>query len=296
MKMIQHPYISENITVQKMQGDFNYVVIDNLLKEDVYEIMCKKFNTYISRCPGARGVVDDGGHFYDALIYGMKPQDCVDGYDFFITQEWYDFIKNIFDIELNQYIAYTLHYHKGSPENPSKDGWPHTDLNIVSVVNDYNTNLRLTSSGGCNYADNTFDRQPDTKKCIRSIALLYYFNNKSPLEENDGGGTNIFSDYDSNSLIQEIKPINNRVFAFEVSPKSYHAFKGAKFDRSAIVQWFHSSPSYILKRNINLFKSERSRKGLPFFEYWQHKNVWEVDRDPEYSKYFDIPYYDLIKS
>ena len=294
MNIIDHPYISENIKIEKFKEDFNYIVIDNLFKDNYYGMMCSKFNTYISRCPGARGVVDDNGNAYDALIYGMTPPDCIDGYDFFISKQWYDFISNIFDIELNEHIAYTLHYHKGSPESPSRDGWPHTDLNIVSVIDQPDENLKLT--GGCHYADNTFDKQPHTKKCIRSVALLYYFNNKSPLEEDDGGGTSIFRSYNKDSFIKEIKPVNNRLFAFEVSPKSYHAFKGAKFDRSAIVQWFHSSPSYILSRNIDLFKSERQKNNYSFFEYWQHTNPWEADRDPDYSKYFSIPYADLLKS
>lgn len=294
MQLTERPYISENIKIQKFTEDFNYIIIDNLLRDDIYHNLCSKFNTYISRCQKPRGVVDDSGNSYDAYIYGMKQEDCVDGYEFFASKNWHDFISDIFDIELNEHIAYTLHFHKGSIEKPSKDGWPHTDLNIVSVIDSPDKSLKVTS--GCNYADNTFDAQPHTKKCIRSIALLYYFNNKSPLEQNDGGGTDIYKSYRKDSFIKEIKPLNNRLFAFEVSPKSYHGFHGAKFDRSTIVQWFHSSPSYILKRNLDLFKSERLKNGMPFFEYWQHKNAWEADRDPDYSKYFDIPYSELIKT
>lgn len=286
-------YLSNQLNIQKFSGLFNYIIIDNFLKKEYYDMICSKFNTYISRCPGSHGVVGDNGNVYDALIYGMKPEDCTTGFDFFISKRWYNIIKSIFNLELNQHIAYTLHYHKGSPENPSKDGWPHTDLNIVSVIDSPDKNLKLT--GDCNYADNTFDQQPHTKKCIRSIAVLYYCNNKAPLEKGDGGGTSLFENYNKNSFIKEIEPINNRLFAFEISPKSYHAFKGAKFDRSAIVQWFHSSPSYILKRNIDLFKSERLQKNTSFFEYWQHTNAWEADRDPDYNKYFDIPYSELIK-
>jgi hypothetical protein len=288
-----HPYISENIQIQKFNSPFNYVIIDNFFKDDIYFQLSEKFYEYISRTNRPNGQTGDSGGFYDAFIYGLQGYDCNHGYDFFLSKEWHQFNSNLFSIELNEYIACTLHYHQGSKENPSKDGWPHTDLNIVSVLDDQNKELKLV--GGCDYTDNTFDAQPHTKKCLRSIAALYYFNNKLNLEDGDGGGTDIYSTYSKESFIEEVKPINNRMFIFEIGPKSYHGFHGAKFNRSAIVQWFHSSPSYILKRNFSLFKSERLDKGSSFFEYWKEKNAWEVDRDPDYSKYFDIPYSELCK-
>jgi len=124
--------------------------------------------------------------------------------------------------------------------------------------------------------------------------MLYYFNNKNTLQEGDGGGTGVFRTYDMNSLVKEVKPINNRLFAFEISPKSYHGFIGAKFDRSAMVSWFHSSPSYMVKRNLDLYK-ERFRQNGEVFEYWKKDNRWTLDMDPDYNKFFDKPYNELFK-
>lgn len=288
-----HPYISKDIKIEKFNSPFNYALIDNVFREETYQKLSEKFFEYISRVHRPSGKVGDSGGFYDAFIYGLTPKDCVDGYDFFVSTEWHQFVSKLFDIELNEHIACTLHYHQGSKEHPSKDGWPHTDLNIVSVLDSDNKQLQVVH--GCDYTDNTFDAQPHTKKCIRSVAVLYYFNNKPVLDPDDGGGTDLYRGYEKESFIEEVRPFNNRIFIFEISPKSYHGFHGAKFNRSAIVQWFHSCPSYILKRNFDLFKSERLDKNTPFFEYWKSKNAWEVDRDPEYSKYFNVPYDQLLK-
>jgi hypothetical protein len=129
---------------------------------------------------------------------------------------------------------------------------------------------------------------------MRSVAMLYYFNNKNILEEKDGGGTGIYKSYKSYSLVKEVKPINNRLFAFEISPISFHGFIGAKFDRSSIVSWFHSSPSYIVNKNLDLHKQRFMQNG-EVFEYWKKDNRWRLDMDPDYNKFFNQPYNELFK-
>jgi hypothetical protein len=124
--------------------------------------------------------------------------------------------------------------------------------------------------------------------------MLYYFNNKNDQKQGDGGGTAIFKDYNSNSFIKEVKPINNRLFAFEISPKSYHGFVGAKFDRSAMVSWFHSSPSYMVKRNLDLHKQRFMQNG-EVFEHWKKDDRWTLNIDPDYNKFFNQPYNELFK-
>lgn len=282
-----HPYISKNVSIKKYRDPYNYVVIDNLLNEEVYDKICKKSPEYISRISNPMGTVGDTGLVYNALIYTIKKEDCVDGFDFFGSKFWQDFVSKTFDIKFNQHNAYSLHWHKGSPESPSKSGWSHSDLSVCSVIDDPSLDIKFI--GDCDYADDTYNLQPNTTKVMRSVAILYYFNNKSTLESNDGGGTAIYKSYDKNTYVSEVKPLNNRVFMFEICPKSYHGFVGAKFDRTAIVHWFHSSPSYIVKRHEKLFK-ERYKSGLDFFEYWKKKDRWALDMDPEYYNYFDLPF------
>jgi hypothetical protein len=183
-----------------------------------------------------------------------------------------------------------LHFHKGSPEKPSKDGWPHLDLSICSAIDDLFKPIKLI--GDCDYADDTYDLQPHTRKIMRSVAMLYYFNNNQ--QEEGGGGTAIFKNYNNDSLIKEIKPNNNRLFAFEICPKSYHAFVGAKFDRSAMVSWFHSSPSYIVNKNLDAYKQRFAEIG-EIFEHWKNNNRWTLDMDSDYNKFFDKPLNEVFK-
>ena len=49
--------------------------------------------------------------------------------------------------------------------------------------------------------------------------------------------------------MHKVEPLNNRLLAFEISPKSWHAFaSNIKNHRNALVMWFHSTPDYMLKR------------------------------------------------
>jgi hypothetical protein len=288
--LISHPYVSTDIKIEKFTDPYSHIVIDNLFKPEIYQKMCDKFNTYISRVENPHGKVGESGLSYDALIYTMKEEDCIEGYDFFKFKLWQTFVSNIFDIEFNQHMAYSLHFHKGSPEKPSQDGWSHLDLSICSAIDNLEKPIKLI--GDCIYADDTYNLQPNTRKIMRSVAMLYYFNNNQ--EEENGGGTAIFENYNKDSLVKEIKPNNNRLFAFEISPKSYHGFVGAKFDRSAMVSWFHSSPSYIVNKNLDAYKQRFAKIG-EIFEHWKKENRWRLDMDPDYSKFFDKPLNEVFK-
>lgn len=287
-----HPYISPDIKIEKFSEPYNHIIIDNFFKPEVYQKMCDKFHTYISKVEKPFGLIGDSELNYDALIYSMEQKDYSEGYDFFKFKLWQDFISNIFDTVLNQHMAYSLHFHKGSIEKPSKNGWPHADLGVCSAID--NPQIPVKVGGDCNYADDTHNLQPHTRKVMRSVAMLYYFNNKNDQKEGDGGGTGVFTSYDSNSFVKEVKPTNNRLFAFEISPKSFHGFVGAKFDRSAMVSWFHSSPSYIVSKNLDLYKQRFIESG-DIFERWKKNDKWTLDMDPDYNKFFDQPYHELFK-
>ena len=92
-----HPYISPDIKIEKFTDPYPHIVIDNLFKPEIYQKMCDKFQTYISRVEKPYGQVGDSGNTYDALIYGMREEDCIEGYDFFKLKLWQNFISNIFD-------------------------------------------------------------------------------------------------------------------------------------------------------------------------------------------------------
>jgi len=281
---IDHPYISKSLKVELFNEPFNHVVIDNFLKDEIYEKISKKFPSIISRASQYKDQKNATSQ-YEGYITGLGPADCADGYDIFSSLEFKEYVSSLFNIQLNQYIAPSAHFHK----SPSKDGFSHRDLVICTFKKN---NANIAFHGGCEYTDDSSICSNDKIKVIRSIAFLYYLNNPKDLSESQqyiGGGTAIYGSYGEKNKIKEIAPINNRLFIFEMSYNSYHAFIGANFDRSSIVSWFHSSPAYFLKRHFNKYL-EMKTNNQRLIETWRQRKpeeYWNIENDPEYSNYFN---------
>lgn len=281
-KPMVHRYESSHIDIKKFTSPFRHIVIDNLFNDEIYQKLCDKFPSFISRTKPYKdqpGATSD----YEGYISGLGLSDLTDGYDFFASKDLQSFVEKEFDIKTNKYISPSAHFHKA----PSKNGFIHRDYNICSFM--YNKGDAFMTTGGVAYTDDT-KYNTDSVKVIRSIALLYYLNNKND-ESSIGGGTGIYSGYQG-ELIKTIEPKNNRLFIFEMTYNSYHAFIGANFDRSAVVSWFHSSPAYMINRHWKFF-----RKYSNLIERWSRKNeneYWSIENDPEYYKYFNKPLKDLI--
>lgn len=271
-----HPYVSDKASIEIYHQPFDHIVINNLFRDDIYQQISDNFMSTISRTKPYKDM-PGAVHGYEGYIYGMKKQDCINGYDFFISDIWRNFNMITFGILLNKYTALSTHWHKA----PSKPGFIHNDCNICSVMDEPDD---CVLTGNCVYSDDTDVRQPDSIKMTRSIAILFYLRNS--IQKLNDGGTSIYTNYKFHSKIKEIPPINNSVFVFAVGPKSYHGFTGASFDRSAVVQWFHSSPAYILHKYLPDFK-ERQRKNQNIFERWQPSMpIWDIRKDPQYNKLF----------
>jgi len=245
-KFKSHPFISEKASLEIYSDPFPHIVIKNLLKDNIYESLSKDFKKYIDATPKF-GKIGDTNVTYNAKIYSIKEDDCKNGYEFFVSPFWKDFVSFLFKIEFNQHIAYSLHYH----EPNTSDGHPHKDLSICSAITDNSKKVKIT--GDCIYADDSKYKQPHTEKIMRSVAGLYYFNNDTDGSDEMGGGTAIYKNYDY-ELEKIIQPINNSFFMFQIGPKSFHGFKKSKFYRSAMVQWFHSNLEYYIRTNRDEFK------------------------------------------
>lgn len=277
--------ISEDIQVEWHEIPFRHIILRNVFKPEVYDSLCALFPHYISRCARPHGAVGSEGLFYNALIYGMQDADCVGGYEFFVWKGWQDFISSAFQRPFNNHTAYSLHFHAGSPQAPSQSGWAHLDLSVCSMAGRPAAEDRLAIIQGVEYADDTWSAQPWAPKALRSVAMLYYFNNPQG-PECQGGGTVV---YGADRSRQQVIPAeNNSLFAFEIGPDSWHGFEGANFDRCAMVQWFHSSPSYIVSRHLPRFQAMWRQEGR-IFEHWKKENLWTLEHDPDYPRYFSAP-------
>lgn len=292
-KLKSHPFVSDDVFLNIYEKPFKHIVIDNLFKPEIYEKISKKFLEYIARQKNPHGQVGKNpNNFYNAFIYGLKSEDFIEGFEFFIDIFWKDFLSEIFNTIYTQHTICSCHFHAGSIEKPSKDGWIHKDLSICSAMEDPSQIIK--NMDDCEYADDS-NQQIFSKKVIRSVANLFYLNNKKNPVEEDGGGTGVYASYKNKDIVKNILPINNRLFSFEISPLSYHAFIGAKFDRSAIVQWFHSVPPYYVYKHLDKFK-EQWKKQNRIFDRWKDKDLWNLEQHPEYSNYFNKPIIEILNS
>jgi hypothetical protein len=273
-----HPHESKYLSIQKFNHPFNYIIIDNLFNQNIYNQLCNKFPSFIARTipykdqPGATSN-------YEGYIAGLSIKDLTDGYEFFASKELKNFIDKQFNIETSWHIAPSAHFHKA----PSKNGFVHRDMTVCSFakINSQN-NEEFITSGGVVYTDDS-NTNPNSIKLMRSVAMLYYLNNDDSISSS-GGGTGIYANY-SGDLVYNVEPKNNRLFIFEICSNSYHAYIGANFDRSAVVSWFHSSPAYIAHRHLDQFRNNPN-----LFEKWTKRpdnEYWSIKEDPEYSKYFE---------
>lgn len=291
-----HPYISKDVKVKAFKNPYNILILDDLFKEDIEDQISIKFYKLISKVKKPFGEVGEkSGLIYNAWIYGLYEEDCTEGYDFFVSKEWKNYIEKTFSLNLNQHIAYSVHYHLGNKFKKSESGWAHSDSSFCSAIDDPNKEWKISGKDH-EYADDEEEKK-DSKasKIARAVAVLYYFNNKKKFGLNDGGGTEIFGK-DREEALFEVEPKNNRALVFEINPLSYHGFKGANFNRSAIVHWFHTSPVEWVHRNMDLLKEKM--KLMPtasLVDRWKKGELWRLDNHPDYKKFFNKSYEDLIK-
>jgi hypothetical protein len=162
------------------------------------------------------------------------------------------FLGNVFSISLNENLMLGLHRHN-PPSNP---GWVHTDFTIVSFPNippNFGEQRIFIAGPDIVYADDSKSRQPNSIKTARAIACIYYIANPE-WNPSMGGETGIFDGVEK-KLVARIPPKNNTLFAFEVTPSSYHTYLGSKtIQRNSFIWWYHADPRYLLRRNASNYR------------------------------------------
>jgi hypothetical protein len=280
--------INKNLSINYYENPYNHIVIDNLFSDEVYEELCDAFPSFIARSNKPYGESDSATSKYEAYITGLSLEDCLNNkyYDIFISSYLQKFLTSIFNTCTNNYIASSAHWHM----SPSKSGFVHRDFAVCS----FQKSNSIMLSDKYDYTDDSDTGGEVVEKTMRSIVLLYYLNNPIDIENYTGGGTGVYSSF-KGGLIKEVRPKNNSLFAFEITPESYHAYVGANFNRSAIVQWYHSSPAYMLHRHWGKVK-EFHQAHKRILDTWRPRNnYWKFENDPEYNKYFKDSIENMLK-
>lgn len=218
---------------------FRYVIFNDLFSDEFVESIKNEFNDVLSR-----GLHEEhGDHFgkfehYSAHGYTISPKD-ESLYSLSTSLEFKKFINGFFQKKLTNNVMASLHHHA---KVNSGNGYVHNDYNLCSFQ--INDGLGIINQDG---SVKYFGKNSENI-AVRSIALIYYFNN-DPYEEGDGGGTGLYLPDNFENPVKVIEPYENRLFAFDITPYSYHAFQNnVKHLRNSYIMWYHSPLDWTEKK------------------------------------------------
>lgn len=228
---------------------FRYIVIDNFFKQEFVEDLSSYFNSLLSKGlspdPDERSMfhVFKEAYPYDGYVYAPSPT-TQEPLKLFFSVAWNQYFSKLFNKPTTFGTHLTFHHHpKGD-----RTGWVHSDYSthlfpqkkiLPNGVHVLQMNAEQTLS------QKEMNFEPFRQK--RTIALLYYFNSPT-WEEGDGGETGIYALKTDSVPIIKIAPLQNRLFAFDISPTSFHAFQENVKDRNCFVQWFHIDEEWAEKK------------------------------------------------
>ncbi len=231
--------LSSHVHVEIKKGPFKHIIADNLFCDSFYKLLCKEFNNRLDRGLSEKYNKNKFWKFghYDAYCYNFNPEKDDFSHTFY-SLHWQKWVNNFFGLKVNKSMLAELHHHLPN----SKKGYIHNDYDISSFK-------REPLPNGVNPHRHQIDYRGRTEGadiyCVRSIAMLYYFNNPDFIL---GGETGLFKNYDDEKPKFAVEPHNNRLLAFEVSPNSWHSFLSNKVIRNSMVMWFHSPEAYMTNR------------------------------------------------
>ena len=243
----------EEQPIKVISEPFPHIIADNFFKKDFYDSLCALLNGKLNEGLEESRNNKKFSRFdrYDAYSWNPDPRGGMP-MALFNSPEWEKYITDFFGIKPSHDLDTCFHHHLAG----SQDGWAHNDFNVCSFKEDRLPNGMNPWHHQCVYADDTLDRQPETRKAMRAIALLFYLNNDPAWRDGDGGETGVYASYDTGKLLKKIAPINNRLFAFRISPSSFHGFlSNKKKARNTINQWFHREPMSALQEfNVSIWE------------------------------------------
>lgn len=218
---------ARDIVIEK--EPFPHIVVDNFFKPEIYKALCEKFNEVKARglSNEKRGEYSKFHAFdmdYDGYLYipsaTLEPTNPL---RLFYSLEWNAFFSKVFKQFTTFETTFALHHHPAG----DKTGFVHHDFSKKQFRKYSSLPNGVIST----------ERDGNTEHRRRAISLLIYLNNEE-WQEGDGGETGIYNK-DGTQLLKKIPPVNNRLFAFQTSPVSMHAFQSNRKARNCMVQWFH---------------------------------------------------------
>ncbi len=230
---IQYP--AEN--VMTLKNPYEHVVLDNFFTDSFYKEICNFFDSVFKK--GFSEVHDnekfapflDVAYPYDGYVKAIHPFEHKVA-DFFYSNTWNLYLTKIFNRPTSTVITPAFHFHFPN----DKTGWVHNDYTKKGF-----SSTRVLYNGIIPHARYGSTQKIDITE-TRAIAVVYYFGGS--VDKPVGGGTGLYEYVKSKDPVKVVEPLDNRILAFSVSPKSYHAFQTNTADRKSIVMWLHVDPEW----------------------------------------------------
>ncbi len=229
-------YLSPNsFSPTVLKEPIPHILVDDFLLPEAYAAIENSFKQELAR--GFSTTTKDRSHFhafdidYDGYKFAPKTNLKQENpYRVFYSVQYNQYFSKIFKQLTTLNTSFALHHHPPG----DRTGFVHSDF--VDKYFDVRMALpNLVLSHGSDILPKGQEEWYFKEK--RIIALLFYVGNQE-WQEGDGGETGLY-DSDHKTLVKKIAPKNNRLLAFHISQKSFHAFQGNKTPRNCIVQWFH---------------------------------------------------------
>ncbi len=232
-----------------IQEPFPHIVIDNFFHEGFVEKVSAYFNELLSKGLSEDPLVRDRFHPfneaqpYDGYVYAPSPSGD-EPLKLFFSVVWNQYFSKLFGKPTTFGTNLTFHHHP--PGN--RTGFIHSDYtSFLFPQQKILTNGVHVLQFKPTHIHTPLERNFEPLKQKRTIALLYYFNSPE-WKEGDGGETGMYLSAEDKEPLKKIAPLDNRLFAFDISPNSLHAFQENLKERNCLVQWFHIDEAWALKR------------------------------------------------
>lgn len=222
---------------QALDQPFRHIIVDNLFPQEIYSKLVADFQRKLQQGLSEEYSKEQfyrQGH-YDAYAWILDPKFS-EAWNFFYSRAWYERLKQEFKLPLLPNTRAAFHHHRPL----GKRGTIHTDYNIANFVQEPLPNGINPWFHQCVYMRARVVH-PAVTQNVRSVAILFYFENADPWTRQEGGATGIYALKDGQpELTKRVAPKNNRALIFEVSPISYHSYlRNGPSPRNCLAQWFH---------------------------------------------------------
>ena len=249
--------LSSSATINIDSFPYRHAVVERAFPKTIADRIAQYHRSRVHKAAHAGKLEDIGEKLYSARFFTPDLTDLASsGLSVLLSDALRLLVGGMLGVTTNDCIR--LHCHRHDP--PSKDGIPHTDCGIVSYppidrdVSDpeFNGMSVYQPDTGVNYADDSRDRQPNSRKMARSLSCIYYLGNHD-WQPGDGGETAIYAQ-DETTIVKRVPPLHNSLFVFDTSPISYHGYlASSRKVRDSIIWWYHDDMRSVVKRHQKKF-------------------------------------------